>query len=77
MPTVIKWPGVIKPGTVINDFMSQEDWLPTLLAEAGVPDVKEKLKTGYQAGGKSFKVHLDGPIAHGTPGRHQDVSCGR
>jgi arylsulfatase len=51
---------VIKPGTVSNEICAHEDLLPTLLAAAGAPDVKEKLLTGYQAGGKTFKVHLDG-----------------
>jgi arylsulfatase len=62
VPQVVKWPGTIKPGTIYNDIMSQEDWMPTLLAAAGVPDVKEKLasKNGYQANGKKFRVHLDG-----------------
>jgi len=60
VPAVIRWPGVIKPGTVINEITSAEDWFPTLLAAAGVPDVKEKLLKGYQAGRKNFKVHLDG-----------------
>jgi arylsulfatase len=62
VPQVVKWPGTIKGGTVINDIMSQEDWMPTLLAAAGVPDVKEKLasKEGYKANGKNFRVHLDG-----------------
>lgn len=60
VPMVVRWPGVIKPGTVINDIFSQEDWMPTLLAAAGVPDVKEKLAQGYQANGKTFRVHVDG-----------------
>jgi arylsulfatase A-like enzyme len=60
VPAVVKWPGTIKPGTTYNDIMSQEDWMPTLLAAAGVPDVKEQLKKGYKANGKTFKVHLDG-----------------
>lgn len=60
VPCAIRWPGVIKPGTVSNDIHSHEDMMPTLLAAAGVPDVKEKLLTGYQANGKNFKVHLDG-----------------
>ena len=59
-PCVIRWPGVIKPGTISNDIYSHEDMMPTLLAAAGVPDVKEKLLKGYQAGDKNFKVHLDG-----------------
>jgi len=60
VPCVIRWPGVIKPGTIYNDITSAEDWFPTLVAAAGVPDVKEKLLKGYKAGTKSFKVHLDG-----------------
>jgi arylsulfatase A-like enzyme len=60
VPCVIRWPGVIEPGTISNDIYSHEDMMPTLLAAAGVPDVKERLLTGYQAGDKNFKVHLDG-----------------
>jgi arylsulfatase len=60
VPTLIKWPGVIKPGTVYNDVFSHEDMVPTLLAAAGEPDVKEKLLKGHKADGKDFKVHLDG-----------------
>jgi arylsulfatase len=60
VPQVVRWPGVIKPGTVINDVMSQQDWAPTILAAAGEPDVKEKLLKGHRADGKKFKVHLDG-----------------
>src|SRR5262245_29667215 len=60
VPMLVRWPGVIKPGTIINEIFSQEDWLPTLLAAAGEPDIVEKLKKGYQANGKTFKVHADG-----------------
>ena len=60
VPMLVRWPGVIKPGTIINDIFSQEDWLPTLLAAAGEPDIVEKLKQGYKANGKTWKVHLDG-----------------
>ena len=60
VPCLIRWPGVVKPGTVINDIVSHEDWVTTLMAAAGVPDVKEKLLSGYQAGDQTFKVHLDG-----------------
>jgi arylsulfatase A-like enzyme len=60
VPFLIRWPGTIKPGTVINDIASHEDWVPTLVAAAGVPDVKEKLLAGYKAGDSTFKVHLDG-----------------
>jgi arylsulfatase A-like enzyme len=60
VPAMIRWPGVIKPGTEINGVVSHEDWVPTLVAAAGEPNVKEKLLTGYKAAGKTFKVHLDG-----------------
>ena len=60
VPTAIRWPGVIKPGTVSNEIFSHEDMLPTLLAAAGVPDVKEQLLKGMKIGDKTFKVHLDG-----------------
>ena len=59
-PALVRWPGIVKPGTVINDIFSGEDWLPTFLAGAGIPDIKEKLMKGHQAGGKTYKVHLDG-----------------
>jgi arylsulfatase A-like enzyme len=51
---------VIESGTRINQMMSHQDWMPTLLAAAGEPDVKEKLAEGHQAGDKKFRVHLDG-----------------
>jgi len=60
VPGMIKWPGTIKPGTVLNDIVSHEDWVPTLVAAAGNPNVKEQLLGGYQAAGKTFTVHLDG-----------------
>jgi len=60
VPCIVRWPGVIKPGTIYNDIMSQEDWLPTLLHAAGVPGIVEKVKEGYLANGKEWKVHLDG-----------------
>ena len=60
VPCAIRWPGVIKPGTVLNDIFAHEDMIPTLMAAAGVPDVKEQLKKGMKVGDKTFKVHLDG-----------------
>jgi arylsulfatase len=56
----MRWPGVIKPGTVLNDIFAHEDMLPTLLAAAGEPQVKDKLLAGFKVGEKNFKVHLDG-----------------
>jgi arylsulfatase len=60
VPALVRWPGVIKPGTQINDITSLEDMVPTLMAAAGEPDIKEKLLNGYSAAGQKFKVHLDG-----------------
>jgi len=60
VPQLIRWPGKIAAGTVSNEIVSHLDWLPTILAAAGEPDIKEKLKKGHKAGNKSFKVHLDG-----------------
>jgi arylsulfatase len=60
VPCAIRWPGVIKPGTVNNDIFSHEDMLPTLMAAAGDPDVREKLLEGMKVGDETFKVHLDG-----------------
>ena len=60
VPTAIRWPGTIKPGTVNNEIFAHEDMVPTLLAAAGVPDVKEQLLKGMKVGDKTFKVHLDG-----------------
>lgn len=60
VPCLIRWPGRIKAGQVSNEIISGLDWLPTFLAAAGEPDVKDKLLKGYSAAGKTFKVHLDG-----------------
>jgi len=60
VPCMLRWPGVIKPGTVSNEMISHLDWLPTLLAAAGESDIKEKLLKGHQIGKKTYKVHLDG-----------------
>ena len=60
VPTLIRWPGVIKPGTVINDIGAHEDMLPTLLAAAGDTSVKEDLLKGKKVGNLTYKVHLDG-----------------
>jgi arylsulfatase len=60
IPMMVRWPGVVKPGTVYNDIISLIDWFPTLCAAAGIPDIKEQMKQGFKAGDKTFKVHLDG-----------------
>jgi arylsulfatase len=60
VPCMLKWPGHIPAGTVNNDIVSALDWMPTILAAAGVPDVKEQLLKGMKVGDTTFKVHLDG-----------------
>jgi arylsulfatase A-like enzyme len=60
VPAIVRWPGKIKAGSVSNEIMSHLDWLPTLLAAAGDPDVTDKLLKGYKAGETTYKVHLDG-----------------
>jgi len=60
IPAFVRWPGKIKPGTVLNDIVTHQDMLPTLLAAAGEPDISEKLLKGHTAGDKTFNVHIDG-----------------
>jgi arylsulfatase len=60
VPCLVRWPGHIKPGTVTNELMSHNDWIPTLCAIAGEPDIVGKCKQGYVANGINYKVHLDG-----------------
>jgi len=60
VPCAIRWPGVIKPGTVVNDLCAHEDFLPTLAAAAGDADVVDRIRKGGKIGDKTFKVHLDG-----------------
>jgi arylsulfatase A-like enzyme len=60
VPALVRWPGLVAPRTELNDIFSAEDWVPTLVAAAGTPDIKDRLLQGYDAGGKTFKVHLDG-----------------
>lgn len=60
IPMMVRWPGVVKPGTQVNEPIALMDWFPTFCAAAGEPNIKEKMKTGFQSGSKTFKVHLDG-----------------
>ena len=60
VPTLIRWPGVVKPGSVFNDPFAHEDMMPTLLAALGVPDLKDALLKGHKVGDQTYKVHLDG-----------------
>ena len=60
VPAFVRWPGKFEAGKTLNGIVTHQEWLPTLVAVAGDPDVKEKLLKGHQAGDKNFKVHIDG-----------------
>ena len=60
VPAFVRWPGKFEAGKTLNGIVTHQEWLPTLAAVAGDPDVKEKLLKGHQAGDKHFKVHIDG-----------------
>ena len=59
LPMMVRWPAKIKEGVISNEIVSMEDWVATVMAAVGEPDVKEKLLKGHEAAGKTFKVHLD------------------
>lgn len=62
VPAMVRWPGVVKPGSVSNEIVHHMDWLPTFLAAAGKDDIKEDLLDGYTSSslGRNYKIHLDG-----------------
>ena len=60
VPCIARWPGMIKPGTVENGLFSGLDWLPTLVAAAGNPNITQQLLQGVNLGGRTYKNHLDG-----------------
>jgi len=84
VPMLVRWPGHIHAGTVTNEPMSHNDWIPTLCAIAGEPDIVGKLLKGYSANGKTYKVHLDGydqskflTSVEGTSGKNNGVKSAR
>ena len=84
VPCLVRWPGHIKPGTITNELMSHNDWIPTLCSIAGEPDIVNKCVKGYQANGHTYKVHLDGydqskflTSVEGTVGKNNGVKSAR
>ena len=73
VPTVIRWPGTIQPGTVYNDIFSHYDFLPTFAAAGGDPDVVEKCKKGAQIGDKTSRSISTATTSYpSSKGRQQD-----
>ncbi len=60
VPAMVRWPGHIPAGQVLNGIVSHNDWFVTLLAAAGDTDVADRLKAGTDLNGTTYKVHLDG-----------------
>lgn len=60
MPAMVRWPGHIPSGQVLNDIMAHEDWVPTLMAAVGRPNIADELKAGATINGREYKNHLDG-----------------
>jgi arylsulfatase len=64
VPCLVRWPAKIKAGSVTNELFSHNDWIPTLCAIAGEPDIIGKCRNGYttqvQGASITYKVHLDG-----------------
>ncbi|HEV8505066.1 MAG TPA: sulfatase-like hydrolase/transferase, partial [Chitinophagaceae bacterium] len=84
VPCLVRWPGHVAPGTVTTEIMSHNDWIPTLCAIAGEPDIIAKCKNGYTANGHTYKVHLDGfdqskflTTVNGTVGKNNNVKSAR
>ncbi|QBE49695.1 arylsulfatase [Leucobacter triazinivorans] len=60
VPALVRWPGRIEPGQVLDGIVSHSDWFVTLLAAAGVPDIADRLRSGTTLNGQEYHVHLDG-----------------
>jgi len=60
VPCLIRWPGQIPANSVVNEIVAGNDWVPTLMAAVGVPDIKEQLLNGYEGVDRTYNVHLDG-----------------
>lgn len=60
VPMLVKWPGNIPAGTHTGEFMTMEDWLPTIMSIVGDKNVKESLLTGMKVDGETQTAHIDG-----------------
>ena len=60
MPAFARWPGKWQAGVTLNGVVAHEDWLPTFLAAAGMPDAKDRLKKGDSFAGRQYRFYIDG-----------------
>lgn len=60
VPMMVRWPGVIHPGSETADMIAMEDWMPTIMSQVGQPDLKSQLLEGEKVGDREYRVHLDG-----------------
>ncbi len=60
VPTMIRWPGVTEPGTVINEIGAHNDMFTTFAGAVGQTEIKDQLFEGLTIGDSEYKVHLDG-----------------
>lgn len=60
IPAMIRWPGLVAPGTTTGELIAMEDWVPTIMAQLGQPELVEQLRDGLEIGGTEYRVHLDG-----------------
>ena len=60
VPAFLRWPAKWQAGVTLNGIVAHQDMLTTFLAAAGEPDIAAKCRAGHEAGGKTFKVVLDG-----------------
>jgi arylsulfatase A-like enzyme len=77
VPCIIRWPGQVKPGTVQNEIFSGLDWLPTLTAAAGNPNITDQLLKGVKLGDRTYKYHLDGYDPNGSAYRQGPIQAAR
>ena len=60
VPAFVRWPGTFPAGVTLNGIVSHEDWLPTLAAVAGNPDIKQQLAAGTTLNGRQYRNYVDG-----------------
>lgn len=60
VPVVVRWPGVVPAAVATGEFMTMEDWIPTIMSALGQPDLAARLLDGAEIGDRTYRVHLDG-----------------